>query len=57
MGARTAHLRNPKDVIRRLHALADDIDRAVRAAARVRRELERAFRVAQLGLAATPRTS
>jgi hypothetical protein len=43
MDAQTTHVRSPKAIIRRLRALADEIDRAVKAAVQVRREVHRSF--------------
>jgi hypothetical protein len=39
MGRRTTQVRNVRTAIRRLRALASEVDRAVKAAAQVRREL------------------
>lgn len=43
MSNETTHVRTARDVIRRLRALGAEIDRAVSAAALVRRELHRTF--------------
>ena len=53
MGTRATHVRSPQGVIRRLRALADEVDRAVRAAARVREEIQRTLTAAQFSPAVT----
>jgi hypothetical protein len=53
MSTRTTQVRSPQGVIRRLRALADEVDRAVRAAARVREEIQRTFAAAQLSSVVT----